>query len=43
MGPTKRRPVMVLSAVLLLIVIFALPAVLDHGGSFREVDDERER
>ena len=31
------------SAILLLIVLFALPAVLDHGGSFREVDDERER
>lgn len=34
---------MLTSAILLLIVLFALPAVLDHGGSFREVDDERER
>ena len=33
---------MVTSAILLLIVLFALPLVLDHGGSFREVDDERE-
>lgn len=36
------RP-MLLSAILLLIVLFALPLVLDHGGSFREVDDERDR
>ncbi len=34
---------MATSAVLLLIVLFALPAVLDHGGSFREVDEERDR
>jgi len=34
---------MLISAILLLIVLFALPAVLDHGGSFREVDDERGR
>ena len=34
---------MLASAILLLIVIFALPLVLDHGGSFREIDDERER
>ncbi len=34
---------MLLSAILLLIVLFALPLVLDHGGSFREVDDERDR
>jgi hypothetical protein len=32
---------MVTGAILLLIVLLALPAVLDHGGSFREVDDER--
>ena len=42
-GANQKEARMVLSAVLLLIVIFALPAVLDHGGSFREVDDERER
>jgi len=34
---------MLLSAILMIVVLFALPAVLDHGGSFREVDDERER
>jgi len=33
---------MLISAILLLIVLFALPAVLDHGGSFREVDDQRD-
>lgn len=37
------KPPMLASAILLLIVLFALPLVLDHGGSFREVDDERGR
>jgi hypothetical protein len=26
-----------------LIVLFGLPLVLDHGGSFREVDEEENR
>jgi len=33
---------MALSALLLIFVLLALPAILDHGGSFREVDDARE-
>jgi hypothetical protein len=27
------------SMIAMLIVLFGLPIVLDHGGSFREVDD----
>lgn len=39
---TGRLP-MLESAILFLVVLFALPAILDHDGSFREVDDERGR
>lgn len=32
---------MLASAILLPVVLFALPLVLDRGGCFREVDGER--
>jgi len=34
---------MLASALIMIFVLFALPAVLCHGGSFREVDEERKR
>jgi hypothetical protein len=34
---------MLASAVIMVFVLLALPAVLCHGGSFREVDEERDK